>query len=174
MEALGELADAAAAREALVPLVVSYREWIGAQRQAAPKGGEQGDVSDMLLEGAERAAGRIEAGIALLDEPLVFEAFRLANRAMAMAARQRRAQERGISPDQVEPPTWRPFQLAFLLMNLRAIAEPGARRPRDRGPAVLPHRRRQDRGLPGPRGLHDPGAAAAAQSRPDLRRASPC
>ncbi len=124
MQALSDLPDAAAARRALLPLVASYREWIGAQRSAAPSAGEQGEVSDVLLESAERAAGRIEAGIGLIEDPLVFEAFRLANRAMAMAARQRRAQERGVGPSAVEPQQWRPFQLAFLLMNLRGFTDP--------------------------------------------------
>ena len=39
---------------------------------------------------------------------------------------------------------------------------PHARRPRRGGPAVLPHRRRQDRSVPGPGGLH-PGPAAAGE-----------
>ena len=56
------------------------------------------------------AANRIEAGLRLLDDPIVFDAFRLANRAMGMAARQRRAQERGVAPADVPPPRWRPFQ----------------------------------------------------------------
>ena len=43
------------------------------------------------------------------------QAFRLMNRAMARAARQRRP---GVDP------AWRPFQLAFLLLNLRGLAEP--------------------------------------------------
>lgn len=125
MQALADLPDASAAAAALTPLVASYRTWIASQRAEAPKGGEQGEVSEELLAGAVRAAARIQAGIDLLEQPLAFEAFRLANRAMAMAARQRRAQERGVAPDQVEPQTWRPFQLAFLLMNLQAFADPG-------------------------------------------------
>jgi len=125
MDALAALPDASAASKALLPLVSQYRDWIQAQADAAPKSGEQGEVAAELLEGARRAASRIEAGIQLLQDPVVFEAFRLANRAMATAARQRRAQERGIAPQAVEPQKWRPFQLAFLLMNLPAFAEPG-------------------------------------------------
>ncbi len=124
MQALADLPHAADARTALSALVSSYRAWIEEQRASAPRSGEQGEVSDMLLESAERAAARIDAGIDQLEDPLAFEAFRLANRVMAMAARQRRAQERNVSPADVEPQEWRPFQLAFLLMNLRAFTNP--------------------------------------------------
>ncbi len=124
MDSLADLTDAAVAREVLSSLVSSYRAWIVSQRAGAPTKGEQGDVAKMLLESAERAASRIDAGIALLEDPVAFEAFKLGNRAMGMAARQRRAQERKKSPADIEPQRWRPFQLAFLLMNLKAFTDP--------------------------------------------------
>jgi hypothetical protein len=124
MQALADASEAASLRASLGGLVSQYRDWIAAQRRSAPADGPQGEVAAELLQGAARAADRIEAGLALLDDPLVFDAFRLANRAMAMAGRQRRAHERGIAPGAVEAQQWRPFQLAFVLMNLRAFAEP--------------------------------------------------
>ena len=50
-------------------------------------------------------------------------AFAIANRVMAAAARQRFGVMRNQNPDAVKP-QWRPFQLAFLLMNLVGMAEP--------------------------------------------------
>ena len=57
-------------------------------------------------------------------------AFKLANRAVAVAARRREAQERrrsggAFDPDKSREPEWYPFQLAFILTGLRGLAEPG-------------------------------------------------
>jgi hypothetical protein len=121
MEVIAGVNDAATLREKLVPITHQYRQWISEQRAAAPRKGPQADVATTLLGRAELAAKRIEAGLASLDDPTVFEAFRLANRAMATAARQRRAMEQGIDPAKVVSPVWRPFQLAFILMNLPGL-----------------------------------------------------
>jgi hypothetical protein len=126
MEALASLPDAAAARAALEPMVTSYHEWIEGQRQAlepelTPR---RRETAEELLRRASVAADRIAAGIALLSDQHVLEAFRIVNRAMAASGRRRQANLGNVPPDMVDAPAWRPFQLAFLLMNLRGMAEP--------------------------------------------------
>jgi len=124
MEALAAMPDAAAMRAALAALPAQYKQWITTQSRDLPGEPERAEVARGLLQDASRAATRIEDGLALLDDQKAFEAFILANRAMAMAARQRRAQETGVAPELVDAPTWRPFQLAFILMNLRGFVTP--------------------------------------------------
>jgi hypothetical protein len=124
MEALAESADAAHLRASVENLVTRYRQWIERQAKAAPGEPPRAEVAADLLNSARRAAGRIEDGLTLLDDPVVFHAFRLMNRAMAMASRQRRAQEMRKDPASVDPPAWRPFQLTFVLMNLRSFDTP--------------------------------------------------
>ena len=125
METLGDLDGAPAAKVGLEPLVEQYRDWIAAQRQDATAfTGRRREVAEELVRRADRVADRIQAGIDLLSEPDVLAAFRIANRAMAAAARRRRAQEEGKRPRDVAAPAWHPFQLAYILMNLRGIAEP--------------------------------------------------
>ena len=125
MEALGALKDGAEAEAKLNALVVRYREWIANQREIIPTliGTRSQTARDMLTE-AEIATNRIEAGIKLLADPDVLEAFRLANRAVARSARQRFARIQGKAPEALNPPKWYPFQLAFLLMTIRGIADP--------------------------------------------------
>jgi hypothetical protein len=125
MEALGVLADADQAAVKLKPLSDHYRSWINDQRSNLQGlDAQRTDTAKSLLIQAEHAAKRIDAGISMLSEPDVLEAFRLANRTMAMAARRREAIQRSTEPSEVGAPRWRPFQLAFILMTLRSIAEP--------------------------------------------------
>ena len=123
MEALGRLGDGSAAQQALGPLVAQYREWIEARRQevaAGPGQGDRRDTAEQLLHYAGIAAERMARGVALLGEDAdLLDAFRVANRAVGCALRQRLGEQ--VGPD---GPRWRPFQLAFLLLNLPGLADP--------------------------------------------------
>jgi len=109
---------------ALRPLVTAYTDWIQQQRKTADTASKQQQATATeLLQEASKQARRIELGIEALENEKVRLAFAIANRAMAATARQRFGVMRGQKPDDVRP-CWRPFQLAFLLMNLVAMAEP--------------------------------------------------
>lgn len=124
MEALGALADGRSAASALHPLVEAYRDWIEAQRSGIVElPAERNQTAESLLHMAEAAAARIERGIeALSRDADILDAFRVANRSVARAMRQRRAAQ-GL-PD--EMPRWRAFQIAFILLNLPGLADPAA------------------------------------------------
>ncbi len=121
MDALGELPDGQAAEAALRPLVEQYRIWIESRREGiSTHTGERRETAGELLRRAGIAADRIERGIAVLVEDAdALDAFRVANRAVARALRQRLAEQ---FTDQ--PPRWRAFQLAFILLNVPGLADP--------------------------------------------------
>jgi hypothetical protein len=120
MERLATLKDVNEAVGCIGPLIQAYRDWIGLQ--SVPAGASVADqkraeVASKLLLRAGAMANRLERGLQELADPDVLEAFRLANKVMAKAARRRRSGSQ-------EEPRWYPFQLAFLLLNLSSIARP--------------------------------------------------
>ena len=122
MEELASLKDGADAQQFLGGMVVSYKEWI--KKQSGSLGGlsqHRQETAAELLHRANLAADRIQSGIDLLADPHCLEAFRLANKAMAMQGRRRLALQLKKPPEEIVP-AWRPFQLAFILMNLKGIA----------------------------------------------------
>jgi hypothetical protein len=124
MEKLAALDSAEAVEAALGGLPDEYLRWIEGQRTLRLPDPRRAEVASDLLDRCEMARRRILRGIGQMFDPAVLEAFRTANRAMARAARQRTAQSRNCRPDEVPPPRWRPFQLAFLLMNVSGLAFP--------------------------------------------------
>jgi hypothetical protein len=119
MDELGVLLDGAAVRERLEPLVATYRQWIERQREGLGRHtGTRRETAEELLRLAGVAAGRIERGIAQLAQDAdALDAFRVANRAVSRALKKRLP---------IDAPRWRPFQLAFLLLNLPGLADPRA------------------------------------------------
>ncbi len=136
MDALAGLADGAEASAKLMPLVNHYREWIEQQRVAmaaeASLHAKRAKTVETLLTNAGKTAARMARGIELLTQPDCLKAFRLANQAMATAARQRSGPMQGKSIAEVATPRWRPFQLAFLLMNLEGMTDPAGAGKSDR------------------------------------------
>lgn len=121
METLAGLPTPQALEAHLLPLVNDYERWIAEQGKSRVETERRAEVQHELLERAAIAKRRIKEGLELLGrDPQAFLAFSLANRAMAMQARRRRKDFDGKG----RAPEWRPFQLAFLLLNLRGVAEP--------------------------------------------------
>ena len=125
----------------LQPLVDAYRSWID-ERQADLAAGTLGlsehvPAAEYALTTCSQAAGRIQAGIDLLTtNPDAEQAFRFANRAMAMQRLHtiaseirrnnsgRRLTEVLADIDEPKNRSWRPFQLAFVLLNLSSLTNP--------------------------------------------------
>lgn len=121
MDQLGAVTDAASLRAALGGIAAAYGDWIAREkaRVATLDGKERKGTATELIGNARRAQSRIEAGLKILEsDPYALDAFKNMNVAMAEAARRRDG-----TPD--ARPSWRLFQLAFVLLNLRGIVEPG-------------------------------------------------
>ncbi|GGV23968.1 helicase [Actinomadura cremea] len=130
--------------EGLRPLVEGYRRWLD-ERDAEVPGLPEAlrEAGERAVRDARRAADRIAAGVRLLSDPAAdrhgeaLAAFRFANEAMALqrrhtAAAQLREKGRSHAEAQAEiavqgakAASWRPFQLAFVLLNLPSLTDPG-------------------------------------------------
>ena len=118
MDKLGSLQDKASVLTALKPLVEKYSAWIEKRQVDADNlSGKRLNTCKELLRNAGIAANRIDQGIEMLaaDEDAL-DSFRLANRAVARALKKRL---------ELKEPCWHAFQLAFILVNLPGLADPG-------------------------------------------------
>ncbi|TXL71270.1 hypothetical protein FHP25_30870 [Vineibacter terrae] len=137
METLAALAegDGKALGDALSDLPALYGLWIDAEHgklQRLPV--RRRETGERLIAYMNAAKGRIADGIAVLArDARARMAFRFMNLAVARAARRRTAGAKG-NPDAMDAPQWRPFQLAFILLNLAGLAD---RRHADRETADL-------------------------------------
>jgi hypothetical protein len=122
-------ADREAVLTALEQFAGAYDAWIGDRRHELAVIPEQlRAVGAENLEQCTIALDRMTNGINLLrSDDLVWDAFQMANRAMR-DQRSRgawlKSDRRSSEPDIVDGDSWRPFQLAFILLCLRGVAEP--------------------------------------------------
>lgn len=132
-----ELADADARKlpKVLGPLVTAYGEWIDreAKKLDDPAEGldQFGAAPQAALDNCRQTLQRIEAGLQLLQQDQqALEAFQFMNRAMWLqrthsiyAEAVRRGGQPDFDRDIDLPPnrSWRPFQIAFILLNLPGV-----------------------------------------------------
>lgn len=116
---------------ALRALTAGYRDWIECRRQQVSSIAAA-DLRETAVDHLNRCASacdRMEAGIGLLADPAdsaPMEAFRLANQAMALQRARTvwlKSPLRESSAPDVTTGVWRPFQIAFVLLSLRGIAD---------------------------------------------------
>lgn len=121
-------------------LADSYESWIQEKIVNDPKMQDDdfsGSIGESVVSKCSEALTRIRAGISLLEEnEIAFDAFCFMNRAMILQRNimnYSKAYGNGIEcsfRDFIDPRKkendfgWRPFQIAFILMNLSGIADP--------------------------------------------------
>jgi len=124
-----------ALKEALQPIVDQYRVWIGKQsvriHDSAERLAEFDSAFKFTISKAIRAADRIEEGIHLLSkDSTAYEAFCFMNEAMhgqrlhsLLSQAIRKGNQTTLADIEAqESPSWYPFQLAFILVNLPSLA----------------------------------------------------
>lgn len=131
---------------ALKIFVDDYGNWI--KQQAAQGANSLGDYREIGREALARCdltRQRLLESLAVLrDDPKALAAFQMANRAMAdqrihsqYALARRRGEEATLDAfNQAKNRSWRPFQLAFMLLAIPALADPTHPHRRDLDQAV--------------------------------------
>jgi Helicase conserved C-terminal domain len=127
--------------DAFAPLINGYLEWLDGQRAIAEQlpNHLQEPAGEAIAE-AELAATRLREGLEYLSShPQAMQAFRFMNRAMrdqrirSQVAIRRAADDSESIADALsvieaqgeEAASWRPFQLAFILLQIPALTDPG-------------------------------------------------
>ena len=132
MAVLAKVKNGRELRDLLEPLTAGYRGWIESKRAEVPALAEDlRRTAAEHLDGCANALQRIEEALELLETNKdALDAFRFANEAMLLqrshtvwAAARRKTPETAPADPMMEG-RWRPFQLAFILLNLRGLIHP--------------------------------------------------
>lgn len=112
--------DPAAVTSALHLFVRAFGNWVAEQSARCSDFGESAQLAEIIVRRSEAAAERMAAAVSMLeaaDQQELRKAFALGMAAMRLQMKQARILE-GVEPEDVDEPSWRPFQLGFLLVAL--------------------------------------------------------
>lgn len=140
MRVLADASDGPAAAAMLRPLTSAYRAWLDEQEARITTEADvaaHATAAAANIAKARTAADRIDAGIDLIaGDEHAWQAFSFTNRVMALQrqhsvamTRRRTDPDLGLRAalDGADAPSqrsWRPFQVAFVLLNLPALTDP--------------------------------------------------
>ena len=136
MKLLAE-ADAKKLPKLLEPLIAAYKDWINREeaKLSDPKEGlsQFGDAARVAIDNCRLTLKRVEEGLELLTKDTkAFESFQFMNRAMWLqrthsiyAEKVRRGEQPDFDKDidELKNRSWRPFQIAFILLNLPGVTK---------------------------------------------------
>lgn len=112
-------------REPLDVLVRTYEIWVGQQRaRIAELPLAHQATARTNLDDARVAIARMRRGIDLLARPEVDAAFRVMNRVMNQQRGRQEMIRRNLGAPPDESGSWRPFQMAFILLNIEGLVDP--------------------------------------------------
>jgi len=120
-------------REALSCLIADYAAWIDEQQSRLAEIDGFDDPGKDALARCEETKRRLQEGMdTLFSDDKALSAFRFANKAMALqrvrslyALKRRRNEDAEVATlDVPRNRSWRPFQLAFLLLSVPSLADP--------------------------------------------------
>ena len=130
MDELGNAESPDQVRHLLEPLLDAYEQWIEERKSEVgeiPPPDAQVAIDHIAFQ--ERSLGRMRLGLESLREPEAFEAFRFANRAMAMQRRTtvrvlNRRRRDAVPTDDLIQASWYPFQMGFILQSITSLVYP--------------------------------------------------
>ncbi len=115
-------------RAALLALVAEYEGWIDRQQaRLTALGDDVRPTAERHLDVARTTAARIRRGIDVLErDPMAARAFRVMNAVMQEQRARQVMVRSGAGAPPAEEQQWRPFQIAFILLNLESLVDAGS------------------------------------------------
>ncbi|MCA1011759.1 DISARM system helicase DrmA [Halobacillus halophilus] len=124
MYELANMSSAEKVDNALSPLLNEYQQWIEDRREEIPTLEDRQDTAKEHMDNCEKSLQRMRDGLQCLkDDEEAFKSFQFANLVMTKQRAHSIAAENNDTPDYDEP-KWRPFQIAYVLQNIKGVVHP--------------------------------------------------